>query len=346
MKILSDAMVSGLLKTMSSQDVQDYQNTLLRALLEYQNDHSLIPQRIVTTTPFCTHLFMASTGSIVGMKAITGSPAGFKGITTILDKHEGFPIGIINGKTLTAFRTALCTSLSLIKTFPINSTEIKPSGDLICFGVGDQALWHIKLSLILYPGAFNKVFIINRSIEKADAFVDELKPEFPGQKFVTVSGTDSDAVAASFKEACVIYSCVPTTEPTILNSYLDGNVAEKIFIGTIGSYKPHMIEIEGELIKAQCLNKGGKVIVDSMEHCLEEAGEFLQNNIHGDSLIEVAQLFEGSSEETVKSQLEFIKTNKVVISKIVGLCIMDVHVGNHVLGAAESKGIGLDMETF
>ncbi|GME88898.1 hypothetical protein B5S28_g3318 [[Candida] boidinii] len=351
MRILGDVTVKNYLKNLSFQDLKLYQNKLSQALIAYHYDHSLIPQRIVTTTKYATHLFMPSVGETVGFKALTGSKEGFKGITVILNKENGVPIGLVNASTLTAFRTALTSTLGLSKTFDDSiKIETPLNENLICFGVGQQGEWHIRLSLILYPKKFKKILIVNRSYENALKLINLLKDEFKDYEFEFIKSDDKSLIKSSFENASVIYSCIPSTEPTIYKEYIDNCKLSKIFIGTIGSYKPHMIEVEGKLMKELILNKGGKVIVDSVEHCLEEAGEFIQNDIGEESLIEVSELYMDESEQTAqaKSELEWIKSNdcKVVYSKAVGLAIMDMSIGEYLLTHAENDNVGFVFDGF
>ncbi|KAG7881010.1 hypothetical protein KL905_002124 [Ogataea polymorpha] len=341
MIILSDKLIKQLLYGLKAPQIQEFQTVLANSLIDYQNDHSLIPPRIVTTTPYATHLFMASTGKIVGMKALTGSKRGFTGVTTILDKEVGFPTGILNAATLTAFRTALCTSLALVKTFPIGSVGAFKE-TLICVGVGAQGRWHTRLALILYPQRFDNVIFINRSIDKAEEIASEFQSEFPSIKFQGAK-SDSKDLKSFFEKASCIFTCIPSTEPTILKDYVVNNSVEKVFVGAIGSYKPHMIEIEGELLKFS-LSSDTKILVDSIGHCLEEAGEFIQNDIGASSLIEISELYADS--EKGREQLEKMAASKVVISKIVGLCIMDVSVGAQVVEKAKEQNIGVVLDEF
>ncbi|QPG72728.1 hypothetical protein FOA43_000029 [Brettanomyces nanus] len=313
----------------------------------YRNSRHSPTDKITTnviTTQYATHIFMPSIGTTVGMKTVTGSSKGFNGLTTILDKEDGHPIGILNAATLTAFRTALCTSLVLTETFPLNDPESSIGGNLICYGVGAQAEWHIRLALLLYGDRFKQVVIVNRTVSKAHKLTGMIHKEFPQIIVTTCALNDTDDLLTFYEDASVIFSCVPTTSPTVLNCEIDANNRDKIFIGAIGSFKPQMIEIEGELIKQKCLAKGGKVIVDSVSDCLAEAGEFIQNDIGEESLIELASLFVEPSSKNAKKQIEYLKKGKVVISKLVGLAIMDVSIGNAILSLAKERNIGTAVE--
>lgn len=337
MLVLTEQVITSLFQNLSQKDAVSYQETLLNALKEYELDPSIIPQRIVTTTQYnCTHLFMASTGTHVGMKAITGSKQGFKGITTILDRETGYPLGIINCATLTAFRTALCNSLPLVKYFPL---DIAYSNDdkLIVFGVGDQAIWHIRLTLILYPNRFTNVVIVNRTFQKAQDLATKFTKEYPSVLFTAFTIGD-ESLNKEFCDASIIYSCIPTSTPTVTKKLMD-NCTKRCFIATIGSYKPHMTEIDADVLNS-VINNGNKIIVDSVDHCLHEAGEFIINGIGEDSLIDISTLY------TSPNASDFLNTSQIAISKLVGLCIMDVWVGQHCLEMARNMGVGIEIDNF
>lgn len=341
MLVLTETIITRLLQNLKQADVVSYQKTLLAALAEYEKDPEIIPPRIVTTTPYCTHLFMASTGSHVGMKAISGSGEGFKGITTILSKETGYPLGIINCTTLTAFRTALCNSLPLVKFFPL---EQEYSNDkLIVFGVGDQAIWHARLALILYPKRFSKVVFVNRTISKAERLCNEVfAKEYPSVEFEVRGMTteeDHKKLLKEFKDVSVVFTCVPTSVPTVKKEYVD-QCEGRCFIGAIGSYKPHMTEIDGKVLKESVLEQGGKIVVDSIDHCLHEAGELIINGIQRKDLVDVSSLYSNAD------NAKFLSKSKIAVSKLVGLCIMDVWVGSHCLDEARAQGVGIEIENF
>lgn len=341
MLILKESDITSYFTSFKRADVQDYQETLLAALREYEQDPSIIPPRIVETTKYgCTHLFMASTGTRVGMKAISGSKVGFKGITTILDRETGYPIGILNGATLTAFRTALCNSLPLVKYYPLERNYSNEK--LVVFGVGAQAIWHVRLALILYPGRFSDVIIANRTISKAESLCESFRMEYPSVNFKSThlsTGNDSDPLLKEFKNTTVVFTCIPTSTPTVTKKLID-QCEGKCFIGAIGSYKPHMTEIESSVLKNLVLDKGGKIIVDSIEHCSQEAGELIINNIKEDSLIAIPQLYDETKDNS------WLTESNVVVSKLVGLCIMDVWVGNLCLQEAAKFGVGIEVDDF
>lgn len=341
MLIIKESVITSLFANLKREGVEEYQKTLLAALCEYEQDPSIIPPRIVQTTKYgCTHLFMASTGTIVGMKAISGSKIGFRGVTAILNRETGYPIGILNGATLTAFRTALCNTLPLVKYYPLENYYA--SEKLVVFGVGEQAIWHVRLALILYPGRFSDVIISNRTVSKAESLCESFRKEYPSVNFKPSglsTGDDNDPLLEEFKKTTVVFTCIPTSVPTVTKKLID-QCGGKCFIGAIGSYKPHMTEIEGSVLKDLVINKGGKVIVDSIEHCAHEAGELIINDVKEESLVAISELYDEKKDHS------WLQENKVVVSKLVGLCIMDVWVGNHCLQEAIKLGAGINVDEF
>ena len=101
---------------------------------------------------------------------------GFQGCVLIMDEITGQLKAVINANNLTAFRTALASSLGLTKLIAPSNANILP--ELSAFGVGLQAYWHIKLALLLYEGKIKEVNILNRTLKNAETLADRLSKEF------------------------------------------------------------------------------------------------------------------------------------------------------------------------
>lgn len=95
-------------------------------------------------------------------------------------------------------------------------------------------------------------------------------------------------------------------------------------------------------------DKGGVIVVDSLESCLREAGEIRQAGLGAEQLVEVGELLMvkkaamkeiemgGSGEVGLKRWLQAGN----VIYKSVGLGLMDICVGEDLVGLAREKGVG------
>lgn len=324
MRILSDAQIREILDALNDKEIEQFQKVLTSALTKYNNDPSLIPERIVVNRPELdgtVHLFMPAFADRVGVKTLAGSKEGFKGAVLVIDETNGVLKGVLNAMTLTAFRTALASTVPLMRFI---DSDVKGQV-MTVFGNGLQAHWHVKLAMKLFPGLFQNVQIAVRSInEKAIQLSEELQQEFKDVEITLVDENSVDLSASS-----VIFGCVPSTQPRILFNKLQLN--KKVYISIIGSYKPHMSEVDDAIVQ-HCL-KNGKIIVDSYEHTLHEAGELIKNGITADDCVEIGELHKVTNERVNSG-------DNLTLCKIVGLAIMDVSVGTEILQRADLSDVG------
>lgn len=330
MRVISNNQVKNLLSSTTKESINSYQSVLSKSLKAYHKDPSLIPERIVINREDndAVHLFMPCfTDTRVGIKTLAGSKEGFKGAVSIINQENGALLGIVNAETLTAFRTALASCIPLTKFFQ----DEEKGQVLTVFGNGLQAYWHVKLALILYRENFNKVQIAvrNPTNEKSIGIKNNLVQDFPGLNIELLDQTKVD-----YSTSSVIFGCIPSTEPSIKLNNL--NTQNQTFISIIGSYKPHMAEVDDPII--QLAKSQGKIIVDSYEHTLAEAGELINGGVTTKDVIEIGELDSVNREDIVG------KDGKVILSKIVGLSIMDISVGAEILKNAIESGIGTEVE--
>ncbi|OBT57990.1 hypothetical protein VE04_01996 [Pseudogymnoascus sp. 24MN13] len=267
-----------------------------------------------------TTLFMPSTSSSgIGMKVVTLATPGATGPTaataemtphgalTIMSSN-GTPTGFLNAEEVTAFRTALCSSLLFCRRKSFKSITV--------FGAGRQAFWHIRLALILRGSSLKTVNIISRTFSdrvrdllKTLYSIDPAIKQREGWENVKFSiltpgyGEYARLLKEQLRAADVIITTVPSTTPlfdhTILTS-TEGRRRGRLIIA-IGSYKPHMIEIPVELFQQAVkphehrhyhkhASEGGVVVVDTLTGCLKEAGEIIQSGLSPNQLVEVGEL--------------------------------------------------------
>lgn len=298
----------------------------------------------ITTKEQNTTLFMpASDSSCTGIKVVTvprrGGP--IEGAITIF-APEGQLIGMLSAAEITAFRTALATMTLFTRCASLKKSNI------VVFGSGKQAEWHLRLALKLVPQGIQKITVINRGRQRLgeveENVLTPLRQAYPAvtMKGLAKEGTlDYDVqLRAELALSDVIFCCTPSTEPLFPDAYLqpeNGQAPKQRFISLIGSYKPHMQEID-----SQTLLSGGKVWVDSKEACLEESGELIRAKVGPDQLLEVGELFyPGKEVEQVQ-----VPEGSNVVFKCVGMGVMDLVVGKTLLKFAREMGIGTPIEGF
>lgn len=240
----------------------------------------------------------------------------------ILDEFTGELSAVVNAKALTAFRTALASCLGLVKAFVPGISGPKLPQVLI-FGSGPQAFWHAVLAARLYP-EIEEVNVISRSEQSGLRLALELRGVI-GQKVTALTLQDKE-VKERVQNSSIIFGCTPLTEGIILDEFINKDPEFRKYISLIGSYKPHMIELDLKFINEHYTGKQTKVIVDSRSGTLAEAGELIQGKIGEDQLVSLLELW--SEEQEIE---QFLTKTNVVLLKVVGLLIMDIVMAKFIM---------------
>jgi phosphoribosylformylglycinamidine synthase len=357
--VLSDNDIRTLLHDLSSQDVSRLTEDLNHALTQYScaNETPYQPHRAAITRPNGqVSLFMpATTPSSIGVKLVGVAPSqnlkagepGLKSVLTICDER-GQAIGVLNAAELTAFRTALGSMLCY--------RYRKVTENIVVFGAGKQAEWHIRLAILLKGQDIKKITIVNRSKQRAQELVQSLKDVVAGDFEMEVFTDDHEGgLEKLVQEADVIFCTTPSTSPLFPASYLTSDSARSktCFISAIGSYRLDMQEIDPELLQAINTLEGpfaqqvyrASIAVDSIKGCMDEAGELVSAGVKEEQMLEVGRidgLREGKEGSEVKKWLE----EGFVVYKSVGVGVMDIGIGKALMEFAGEKGVGLRLDSF
>ncbi|KAK5118861.1 hypothetical protein LTR62_000070 [Meristemomyces frigidus] len=256
----------------------------------------------------------AATSISSGIDKPLSSTSTIHGSLTLLD-NLGRTTGLLNAGELTAFRTALASTMLLKKRHSVH--------DLTIFGAGKQAYWHLRLAMLLRPGEIHHVNMIARNFDSARSCLMRIYnplPEDPeyvnpvGHKYnsktktniITPSHTEYERLLKEFvRSSNVIFCTTPSNQPLFPATYLTNPEGRKKgrYIACIGSYKPHMIELHPDILRDAVAphhehkhmhrrqREGGAVIVDTVSGCLKEAGEIIQAKLLPDQVVELGELF-------------------------------------------------------
>lgn len=270
---------------------------------------------------------------------------------------------------LTAFRTALASILLFRIRHHTHTITV--------FGAGKQAYWHIRLALILKGSDLHHIDIVNRSFDRAKELMKEI---YTGEDWahlghdklkISIVSSEFGEYARLLKEhvrsADAIFMCTPSTSPLFPAEFLTSTEGRKKgrYISAIGSYRPHMCEIHPDILRQAVdtqhkhhhhkhAQNEGVIIVDSLEACLKDAGEVKQAGLKPEQLVEVGELLMvkkaslkeiakgGTGEKGLRKWLE----SGNVIYKSLGLGLMDICVGEGLVGLARARGMGTTVESF
>jgi ornithine cyclodeaminase/alanine dehydrogenase-like protein (mu-crystallin family) len=365
--VLSDDDIKHLLSSLTSDDTHELVAALQKILIAYscQNEQQFQPERAVISRPDGQRsLFMpATTPQSIGVKIVgiapssgpntaspdaSPSPPGLRSALTLCNA-VGEAVGILNAAELTAFRTALGSMLLY--------QSRKETGNIVVFGSGKQAQWHIRLAVLLRAKDIRKIVIVNRSGERTRELIAGLTkdPHSPWPAHIKLyqfeeRNEDLENVVA---DADVIFCTTPATEPLFPARFLTSEKSRRKsrYIAAIGSYRLNMAEIDPELLKAMVDPSGvfsqhvweGHITVDTREGCLQEAGELVSANIDPSKMLEVGEII--GSKDPPPARTEWLESGFVVY-KSVGVGVMDIAIGQKLLQFARARDVGVTLPTF
>ncbi|MFB0565235.1 MAG: ornithine cyclodeaminase family protein [Candidatus Aminicenantaceae bacterium] len=276
-------------------------------------------------------LFMPSylaESQAMGAKVVSVFPQNLdKGMPTIhavvvvLDAETGRPVALLDGTYLTALRTGAASGAA---------TDLLARNDArvaAIFGAGAQA--RTQLVAVCTVRTVEKVWIFDTQPGIAEAWAAEMKfrgSPIPSAIFVA----ESPAQAA--READIICTATTSYEPV----FEDKDLKPGVHINAIGAYTPDMKEIPVATVIRS------KLIVDSRQACLAEAGDIIiplkdgliaEEHIHGEIGDVAAGRIPGRESD-----------EEVTLFKSVGLAVQDVAVAELVRAQAEEMNLGFEVD--
>ncbi|KAK7419747.1 hypothetical protein QQX98_003119 [Neonectria punicea] len=376
--VLSDRNVKSLLTSFGKSEISSMTNTLEAAFSSYSvdNESKYQPHRQAVARPNGQiTLFMPATLSngvsvkIVGVPPPKSSGSPLRGVLVLCDE-QGKCIGIVNSEEFTAFRTALASVL--LYRYRTRTEHI------VMFGAGKQALWHLRLALVLRGSDVQTVTIVNRSAKRAQQLIDRLhqmdeEGDFEAAahiKFTIIDSESSstpsafqDSTRSAIEQADVIFCTTPSKKPVFPAEWLISEKGRRKtrYISAIGSYKLDMQEIDPDLLRAitttdlgsyspglDSNHHGGVILVDSREACALEAGEIVDANLSTDKMFELGELvnLQKMGDQKIKNELDEWLASGLVVYKGVGLGIMDLALGKLLLDLARERDIGSRLDEF
>ncbi|KAL8803193.1 MAG: hypothetical protein Q9200_006317, partial [Gallowayella weberi] len=292
-----------------------------------------------------------SAGSSTKSAPSTQSTTSPIGSLTLLTS-SGTPYAFLSASTLTAFRTALAATMIFTRRTSVHT--------LCIFGAGLQALWHIRLALLLRGPEIHHIHIINRTFERARKLMETIytSPEWEKLRnsnskldFSIVSndyGEYNRLVKEHVRKSDAIFCCTCSSVPLFPAEYLTSTEGRKKgrYVSAIGSFRHDMIELHPDILRQAVApehknhhhkhaDKGGVVVVDSLEACLKEAGEVKRAGLSPEQLVEIGELLmvkKASMQEIAQGGegevglKRWLQAGNVVY-KSVGLGLMDICVG-------------------
>ena len=240
-------------------------------------------------------------------------------LSTVLlqDPETGNVIAIMDGTYLTAVRTGAASGVAIAHLARQDSKTVG------LFGAGVQARTQLWAATVVRNIECCKIFDVDKS--KVNPFIEQMSEKLDIQ--IDPATSNKDAV----KGADIILTATTSQSPVFQGEWVDLGT----HICAIGSFTPTMRELDTYIVKK------AKVVVDSREASMEEAGDLiipLQEKVITTDHIH-AELGEITSGIKPARETE----DEITLFKSVGLAIQDAAAAKLVYERAREQQIGTEI---
>ncbi|POS79613.1 hypothetical protein DHEL01_v201977 [Diaporthe helianthi] len=358
-RVLSDKAVHDILIDLPKPDILEFRDVLAQCLVDFStgSERKHQPAAAIVNRPEGQRcLFRPFTSATnVGTKLIVtpapSSPAagaGLHGMLALCDQ-DGLPAGVLNAEELTGYRTSFS---ALIPWLWRRRTD-----NIVVFGAGRQALWHLRLALALRGDEIRQVSLVNRTAARASQLIETITTENEARwksaatiEYVDPARDDYDSwLESHLAVADAVFCTVGTTSPLFPARYVTGEQRERQpYVSAVGSWQPNMMELDPALLQhvaGRVTLDGGTVLVDDREGTLRHAGEVVESKLGPESLAELGQVEELRRRADNPELLRWLQDG-LLVYKSIGVGMTDLAAGNAILALAERKDIGIMIPEF
>lgn len=385
--ILNDAVVHNILINLTREEILSIQRLLAESLQQYSvgEERKYQVNSSVSVRPNGDRtLFRPFTSpSSVGVKIMVTpvsaqgdgavpQPAGnatqkvkrrpLQGIVALCD-NEGSPTGVIDGKEITGYRTSLNALIGYVRR--------RNTANIVVFGAGKCAIWHIRLALALRGHEIKRITVVNRSSDTALSMIDQIKDENQRlwksdaivRYFKPSQGEYGRALESLLHEADVIFCTVLSHKILFPAHYITERLkgSQGPYISAVGSWQPDLIELDPDLLRYVVNSpagynpmgeSGGAVIVDDRERVLEDTGEAIQSGLRSQNFVEWGEISDLENRLRVEPQsprhtrMRTWLEEGFVVYKSIGVSITDLVLGNFLLSIAKERDLGVTVPGF
>ena len=231
----------------------------------------------------------------------------------VLDPATGLPKAFMDGSSLTAIRTGAGGGVAA-------DLLARPDAKTVgLFGAGVQA--RAQLQAVMAVRNITSVNLISRTKASAQQLATEISAWTDAPKVDLVSNPQQVVEDAD------IVICATTSATPLF----DGNALQPgTHITAVGTFVPEKREVD-----TTTLRRSNRIVVDSREACLEEAGDLIIPNATIDA--EIGEIVNGDKQGRQSD-------DEITFFKSVGVAVQDAVAGSVILAEAEAKGLGTLVE--
>ncbi|MDQ3386078.1 MAG: delta(1)-pyrroline-2-carboxylate reductase family protein [Actinomycetota bacterium] len=223
------------------------------------------PPRIVLPLPDDSFLLVmpASGAELTITKLVTVHPGNasrglptIQGEVVVMESETGKRLGILDGATVTARRTAALSACAARKL------AATPDGPLLIIGAGAQGRAHLEAFREVL--GVSKVSIVSRDNRNAESLADRARE-------LGIEAEVAEDPSEALEEATLIVTATTSRTPVLPS----GGLRDDAFVAAVGSFEPESVELPAGLVER------ASVVVDTLEGAREEAGDLIQAHSSG-----------------------------------------------------------------
>ena len=234
----------------------------------------------------------------------------------LLDSDTGVPLALMDGRFITAIRTAAASAVATKYMSPQGSKR------LAVFGAGVQAEFHIDAMIEIAD--IERVVIASRSADKARALADRVE----ATRNIPCKLVSAEEAAT----ANLICTCTSSGVPVFDGRLLNGGT----HINAVGAFTPSTRELDTETVRR------ARVIIDAESAAGREAGDILIPIAEGS--IDVSHV-KGTLTEVVSGKIRGRESDSdITLFKSCGLAIEDLVTAQLAYSRAVARGIGTTVD--
>jgi ornithine cyclodeaminase/alanine dehydrogenase len=277
---------------------------------------NLTRRRLATGKVFL-HILGGAVGAYFGYKAYTVGAGGARFLVHLFDSGTGQLVSLMQADVLGQIRTGAATGLGT------RCLSRKDARVATLFGAGWQA--QSQLEAMAAVRSLERVWIVNRTPEKAERFIESMSPRVDAE--LRRATSPEEAVGASQ----IVTTITGSREPVLYGSWIRPGT----HVNAAGGNMLLRKEVDGEVV-----SRAGLIVVDSIEQARIECGEFLgvltTGRRHWDEIVELKDVVAGRIERQSDEEITFFKSQ--------GVGLEDVALGAVVYERARERGMGRDLD--
>ena len=238
-----------------------------------------------------------------------------RGLILLIDPRNGSLLSIMDGKYITAMRTAAAGGIAA-KYLANKNSKIATF-----IGAGIQARTQLLALLSVYP-SLNEIRVWDISPKAVDMFISDMKPKANQIKIAVANN-----VATAVRGADIVVTTTPSREPLVFDSW----VSEGTHFNCIGADAPGKEELDPEILKR------AKIIVDSYEQACH-SGEI--NVPFSKGIIRKEQIWATLGEILTGKKAARTSTKEITVFDTTGIAVQDATTANLVYTKALQNKCG------